>query len=103
MTKTFTALAAAAGIALAAMAVPTTANADCRGCGVAAGVLGGLAAGAIIGGAIANGPPPPPPYYAPAYGPPPPAAYYDGPPCRVVRERYWDGYGWSFHRVQVCD
>ena len=38
-----------------------TANAGCYGCAVGAGVLGGVAAGAIIGSAIANSPPPPPP------------------------------------------
>ncbi len=61
MTRTFTALAAAGVIALAATTATTDANAGCRGCGVAAGVLGGIAAGAIIGGAIANRAP------APAY------------------------------------
>jgi len=103
MIKTFTALAAAATLALAATVAPSTADAGCRGCGVAAGVLGGLAAGAIIGGAIAGGPPAP--YYAPApvYGPPP--VYYAEPvaACRYVRERFWDGYAWRWQRVQVCD
>ena len=52
--KTATIAVAAAGmLALAAVAAPRAADAGCRGC-VAAGVLGGLAAGAIIGGAIAN-------------------------------------------------
>ena len=52
--KTATIAVAAAGmLALAAVAAPHGADAGCRGC-VAAGVLGGLAAGAIIGGAIAN-------------------------------------------------
>ena len=23
--------------------------------------------------------------------------------CRLVRERFWDGYGWRVRRVQVCD
>jgi hypothetical protein len=45
---------------------------------IAAGILGGLAAGAIIGSAVR---PPPPVYYAPApvYAPPPPV-YYAPPP-----------------------
>lgn len=77
-------------------------QAEARGGGaVAAGLLGGLAAGAIIGGAIASTPP----AYAvpaPVYAAPPPA-YMDGPPCHMVRERFWDGYGWRFRRVQVCD
>jgi hypothetical protein len=63
MNKTLTALAAAAAVALTA-AVPSTADAGCRGCGVGAGIIGGLAAGAIIGGAIANS--------GPAYGAPAP-------------------------------
>jgi hypothetical protein len=61
--KTATTAVAAGMLALAAVAAPTAANADCRGC-VAAGVLGGLAAGAIIGGAIANSAPAPYPAYA---------------------------------------
>ena len=57
MNKTLTALAAAGAIAFAATSASTDAYAGCRGCGVAAGVVGGLAAGAIIGGAIANSQP----------------------------------------------
>ena len=65
------------------------------GCGeVAAGVLGGLLGGALIGGAIANS--------RPAYAEPAPV-YVEEPPCRLVRERFWDGYGWRFRRVRVCD
>ena len=61
---------------------------------IAAGVVGGL-----IGGALASrpAPPPPPVYYAPE------PVYVEEPACRLVRERYWDGYGWQFRRVQVCD
>jgi hypothetical protein len=55
MKTTTTAVAAAAGIlALASVMIPTGADAGCRGCGLAAGIIGGVAAGAIIGGAIAN-------------------------------------------------
>jgi hypothetical protein len=75
MNKTLTALAAAAAVALTAV-VPTTADAGCRGCGVGAGIIGGLAAGAIIGGAIANSGPG---YAAPApvYGGYAPVAGYE--------------------------
>ena len=68
MHKSLIALYAAAGIAIAAMMAPAPANADCVGCAVGAGILGGVAAGAIIGSAIANSPPPPPPgaYYGTA-------------------------------------
>src|ERR1700694_5210011 len=50
MTKTLTALAAAATMAVVAIGAPTQANAQ-RGA-VAAGIIGGLAAGAIIGSAV---------------------------------------------------
>src|SRR5262249_28168441 len=54
MKTTMTAIAAAGVLALAAVSVPHDAQAGCRGCGVGLGIVGGLAAGAIIGGAIAN-------------------------------------------------
>lgn len=38
-----------------------------HGGAVAAGVIGGLALGAILGAAAASAPPPPPVYYGPAY------------------------------------
>jgi hypothetical protein len=60
---------------------------------IAAGVVGGL------GGALAArpAPPPPPVYYAPE------PVYVEEPACRLVRERFWDGYGWRFRRVEVCN
>jgi hypothetical protein len=67
---------------------------------IAAGVVGGLLGGALIGGALASRPAPPPP---PVYYAPPPAYVVEEPPCRLVRERYWDGYGYVYRRVQVCD
>ncbi len=63
---------------------------------IAAGVVGGLIGGALIGGVLAR-PAPPPVYYAPE------PVYVEEPACRLVRERYWDGYGWQFRRVQVCN
>ena len=62
MKKTLLALTTSAVLAATTLA-PTTADARCRGCGVGAAVLGGLAAGAFIGGALAGGP-----RYAPAPG-----------------------------------
>ena len=53
---------------------------------IAAGVVGGLIGGALLGGALASRPPPPV-YYAPA------PVYVEEPACRLVRERFWDGYG----------
>jgi hypothetical protein len=71
------------------------------GGGVAAGIVGGLAAGTLLGIA-ASGPhyygPPPPAYY----GPPPEPVY--GPACYWTRgQPYWDGYGWIYPRVRVCE
>jgi hypothetical protein len=63
MKNAILAIAAAATIAAGTLSTPTTADAGCYGCGVGAGVIGGLAAGAIIGGAIANSGPR---YYGPA-------------------------------------
>src|SRR5271168_3007481 len=86
MQKSLIALVGATGIGLAALAAPAPANAGCYGCAVGAGILGGVAAGAIIGSVIANSPPPgyyPPGYYPPppgAYGPPPPPGAYGPPP-----------------------
>ena len=64
---------------------------------IAAGVVGGLIGGALLGGALAARPAPPPVYYAPE------SVYVEEPVCRLVRERYWDGYGWQFRRVQICN
>ena len=105
MKYTIIALAAAATLAAA---LPSSAQARCHGCGVAAGVVGGLAAGAIIGSAIANSGPT---YYepAPVYAPPPPAyaapsEVVEGDVCHVERRRVWvDGYGWRSRRIEVCD
>ena len=97
MRKSILALATGAVLAVATLA-PTAAEARCRGCGLAAGLLGGIAAGAIIGSAVAG------PHY---YGPPP--AYvdpgyagYDGyyaagpggcPGGQWVRRPIYDGWG----------
>ena len=87
MKKTFAAFVAVATIAGSLAATPASAQR-----GVAAGLVGGLIGGAIIGGAIANS--------RPAYGEP--VYVEEGPACRLVRERFWDGYEWRFRRVEVC-
>jgi hypothetical protein len=86
---------ALAAASMTAMAAPAHAG----GGDFAAGLFGGLAAGAIIGSAS-----------RPYYPPPPPAYYYDGPrydgPCHWERgRRYWDDYEgtWRWSRVRVCD
>lgn len=82
MTKFLTIVAASGALALASVAAPTTADARCRGCGVAAGVIGGIVTGAIIAGAV-NGPYDNGSYayepgyaYGPDYGYATPAPYY---------------------------
>ncbi len=79
MKKTITAVAAAATLALVAVGAPSNAHAQ-RGGAFAAGVIGGLAAGAIIGSAVA------PRYYepAPVYG----APVYAAPPPGCVQQQW---------------
>jgi hypothetical protein len=95
MTKTLIILAAVATIGVAAVAAPQPAQA--RGGALAAGILGGLAAGAIIGSAVHG------PYYGPGYYYGPGPVYYDGPRCYISHRRYWDGWDWHVRRVRVCD
>jgi hypothetical protein len=127
MHKSLIGLAAAASLGLATLAAPVNANAACFGCAVGAGIIGGVAAGAIVGSAIANSPPPgyyppppgyyppPPGYYPPpppGYYPPPPAAYYPPPPgyaelapgCYWGKRRVWvEGVGYQVRVVQLCN
>jgi len=124
MHKSIIALVGAAGVGVATFAAPAPASADCVGCAIGAGILGGVAAGAIIGGAIANSPPPPPPgHYPPPppgyYPPPPPPGYYPPPPgaygpppgayaelapgCYWGRRNVWvEGYGYQRRTIQIC-
>lgn len=85
----------AVSLAAGPLLLPATASAENGQ--IAAGVVGGLIGGALLGGALASRPAPPPVYYAPE------PVYVEEPACRVVRERYWDGYGWVYRRVQVCN
>jgi hypothetical protein len=105
MKKTIAALIAVASIAGSLSATPAKAH-DGVGVGIAAGLLGG----AIIGGAIASSRPAygGPVYYegGPGYGGPG-YSYYEGAPppppgCYWQRQRYWDGFGWTYHPVRVC-
>ena len=108
MTKTLTTLTAAATLAVALAAAPTDAFAQRRGLGLGLGILGGIAAGTIIGGAIANS-------YGPAYvvqpGYAPYPAYYAGPPvgcpggywARVpVVDPYGNVVGWRGRPRYFC-
>jgi hypothetical protein len=99
MKKFLTVTAAAAALTLATVAAPQQAQARH---GVNGAIIGGLAAGALLGAAVANGP-----YYA--YGPGPgyygygPGPYAYGGGCYWHRERVWTDWGWRVRRVRVCD
>jgi hypothetical protein len=71
------------------MTVVPSAHAGDGGGALAAGLLGGVAAGTMIGIAATH-PPPPPPYY-------PVSCYW------THGQPYWDGWGWVYPRVRVCD
>jgi hypothetical protein len=98
MTRTLATLAVAGTLSIGAVANSTTADARWRHHGFpVAPVIGGLAAGALLGAALAA----PPPYYAYAYEP----IYepvYVGPRCYVRRERIWDGWAWRVRRIEDC-
>jgi hypothetical protein len=91
MTKTFIRCAAVASLAVTVLAAPTSAQARNDGA-VAAGIIGGLAVGAMIGSAAANN--------GPVYRP---APVYYGPRCYWARQQVWDGFGWRWSRVRVCN
>jgi hypothetical protein len=97
MRKILTVTAAAAALALATVAAPQ--QAEARHGHIAGAIIGGLAVGALLGAAAANGGyyyAPGPYYYAP--GP-----YYYGPECYWTRQRVWNGYRWHSRRIRVCD
>jgi hypothetical protein len=87
-----------AGAMVTAMALSTTSTpVEARGGRVAAGLIGGLAVGTLLGAAVAQ------PRY---YGPPP--VYVEGPPPRCYWTRgepVWDPYigAWRRPRMQICD
>lgn len=101
MTRGLMVLVTAAAIGAAAIPAPAQAG---NGGAVAAGVVGGLAVGAILGSAAAQ-----PRYYGPppAYVAEPEPVYEAAPPrCYWTRgEPVWDGYrgAWVRPRVQVCE
>jgi hypothetical protein len=86
----------AGGVAATALVVPPSASRADDG-QVAAGIIGGLAAGALLGAAASQ-----PPLYgapAPVYVAPPPSCYW------TRGEPMWDAYrsAWIRPRIQVCD
>jgi hypothetical protein len=89
-------LVALAGASLE-LATAVTTPVHAGGSDVAAGLIGGLAAGTIIGAAVAG-----PRYYAP----PPPVYVAPAPYCYWTRgEPVWDGYRgvWTYPSVRVCE
>ena len=95
MTRGLIVLVTAATMGAAILPAPAQAG---NGGAVAAGVIGGLAVGAILGAAAAQ-----PRYYAPGAGLRRSAA---AGACYWTRgEPVWDGYRgvWVRPRVQVCD
>ena len=101
MKKALSAFLAVATIAGSLIAAVPAAQAQHHGGGHYGGdgaAIGlGILGGAIVGGAIANSRP------AYGYGYAPGPVYVEEPACRLVRERFWDGYGWRVRRVQVCN
>jgi hypothetical protein len=94
-------VATAAALAFAGT-VSQPAQAGDRGGAIAAGVLGGLAVGAMVGAAASQPRYAPPPAYVvdePVYAAPPPRCYW------TRGEPTWDGYRgvWVRPRVHVCD
>ena len=108
MMKTLTTLTAAATIAAALTVAPTDAFAQRRGAAIGLGILGGVAAGAIIGGAIANSYGPgyvvQPGYAAyPGYYAAAPVGCYGGYWTRVpVYDPYGNVVGWRGRPRFVC-
>jgi MFS family permease len=92
------ALIAAAALAVLAVAVPSHVQAR-NGGAVAAGVIGGLAVGAIVGGAIASQPRH---YYEPAYENPRPVYVAPAGSC-VVAQEVWSNrhQGYVVRNVRV--
>jgi hypothetical protein len=97
MKRNLITLAVGAIVAIGAVASPTAADARWRHHGFpVAPVVGGLAAGALVGAALAA----PRPYYYDSYAYDP---VYFGPHCYVRSERFWDGWRWRIRRVEDCD
>lgn len=93
----FITLTAVAALTLAVAASPQPAFAGGNGGAVAAGVVGGLAVGAIIGSQANRGYYGGPGYYESGYQP-----VYRG--CHTERQQVEDAYGRiHIRRVRVCD
>lgn len=86
MKKALIAVVAATAIAASSMVAPTPAIAGSKGAAVAAGVIGGLAVGSMIGAAAASQPR----YVAPAYGYGPAPVYVaPAPRTCITQQQVW--------------
>ena len=94
MTRFLTVVAAGGAVAIASVAAPTTADARCRGCGIAAGVIGGLAVGAAIASAASS-----PYYYGPGYA----YDYTYAPGYAYGGPYYYGGYRGYYYGGSTCD
>lgn len=96
MKKGLIAVTTAAAIAAGSIVAPAPAFAGSKSGAVAAGVIGGLAVGAMIGAAASQ-----PRYVAPAYGGP----VYVAPAPRycIQQQQYWSNrrQAWVIRDVQV--
>jgi len=100
MKKAVAAVSLALALSSGSTMIASPARAGDSGAAVAAGI-GGLAVGAILGGAIAR--PAPPAYYYPA-----PTAVYLAPPpprCWVEDVPVFDQYGYpaGYHPRRICE
>lgn len=95
--------AALAALCLAGVASDAALAADGRN----AALFGGLAAGAVLGGALVGATRPGPVYAAPPPPPPPPVVVYEepAPVCHRERRPLFDEYGnvAGFRTVRVCE
>ena len=87
-------IAALAALSIAAPAAPALAWGDKE-----QGFVAGVATAVIIDELLKNN------RKARAYdrGHAAPVYVDDYPACRLVRERFWDGYGWRYRRIEVCN
>jgi hypothetical protein len=96
-------LAAAAAAVLVAVAIGAPQKAEARRGYGAAGIIGGMSAGDILGGAY-----PYPGYVgypAPVYLPGPGYARgpaYPPPGCVITQRRFMTDYGWRTRKIRVC-
>ena len=88
------ALTFSAAVASVFMSAPAAAG----GGDFAAGLLGGMAVGTVVGSVAAQ-----PRYYAPYYYYPPVPVYVPAPRCWFEHRRVWDGYGYIIEPVRVCE